>query len=84
MPKRVSVLRVVNISKNDYDKLHQFLRSQEVQYEFEFCEQIPEQIVKNLFDNVNQIDLNAEQYANSPVIRSVIDNARRHVQGREI
>lgn len=79
----ILVLRVVNISREDYEKLAQFIRNQQVQFELPLSELPRENLVNNLFDNVNRIDLASEQYENSPTCPHVIDRVGRNVFDRQ-
>lgn len=80
------IIKAVNITKNHENQLSYYIAGQQVQFEFDFCESMPEQIVKNLIANARTIDVNSLSYENSPVIPHIIHNTGSvlHVLRRKI
>lgn len=68
----ISIIKTVNIPRKYEIALGYVLQDQVVQYEFGFCEDCPEQLVKNLLANESKLVENRNQYANSPTYPRVI------------
>lgn len=62
------IIKPVNICVRHAIQCSHVLGGKTIQFEFSFCEQMPENLVKNLLANAKLIDVNNISYENSPVM----------------
>lgn len=67
------IIKAVNICENHLHRVAHVIGAQPIQYEFGFCESMPENLVKNLLVNAKSIDVNSISYENSHVVPHTVN-----------
>lgn len=74
----------MNITVKNFQEVSYVIGDQSVQFEFGFCESMPEILVKNLLQDAMAVDINQLCYDNSQANRELINKRKKNASGINI